>query len=281
MKLETYLHQASHARTEETFRLYLKEAKRISGWVGTRPLTPETIQEFETWAKTKANGGHGFAPNSLSNKTAAWNLWLAWKGVPFRIRRPPKDIAANPKLISDAEYRRLLERIADPEERLCVRLLHDTGFRPSDVVDVRLADLAEEGGILLIRRRTQKTGAIAESVLTKDTADELRAFIASVGTTDYVFRGETDKPHRHRTWPNGVLRKHQAEGITPRTFRRTLATNWGDDLKSLMAQAGWSDPKTILLHYRRDVRERHVREFERAVGPAKDPDPESDVPGYG
>ena len=133
----------------------------------------------------------------------------------------------------------------------------------------------------MIRRRTQKTGTIAESVLTKETASELAAFINATGAMDYVFRGETDKPHRHRTWPNAVLRKHHAEGITPRTFRRTLATNWGDDLRSLMSQGGWSDPKTILLHYRRDVRERHLREFEKAVGPARDPEPDSDLPGYG
>jgi integrase len=96
-----------------------------------------------------------------------------------------------------------------------------------------------------------------------------------------VFRGETDKPHRHRTWPNGVLRKYHAEGVTPRTFRRTLATNWGEDLRSLMSQGGWSDPKTILLHYRRDVRERHIREAEKVLGAVRDEDPDPGLPGYG
>lgn len=276
MRLDTFIRANSHARTEETIRLYLREAKRIAGWIGTRPLILEAVQEFEAWAKAR------FHPNSLSNKIAAWNLWLAWKGTTFRLRRPAKDIAANPKLVTDAEYRALLARIADSEERLAVRLLHDTGFRPSDIVDLRRTDLAEEDGVLLIRRRTQKTGTIAESVLTKETADELRSYLEAAAVTDYLFRGETDKPHRHRTWPNGLLRKYGAAAdITPRTFRRTLATNWGDDLRSLMSQAGWNDPKTILLHYRRDVRDRHVREFEKAVGPARDADPEPNPPGYG
>ena|SRR2546426_6029767 len=77
--------------------------------------------------------------------------------------------------------------------------------------------------------------AIAESILTKETAVELAEYVQAAGVSAYVFRGETDKPHRHRTWPNAVLRKHRAEGISPRTFRRTLARNWGDDLKSLMS----------------------------------------------
>jgi integrase len=275
VKFDVFIRAHSRARTEETVRLYLKEAKRFQGWLGTRPLTLEVVQEYEAWLRSK------FAQNSLSNKVVGVNLYLAWKEVDARIRRPPKEIAANPKLISDKEYRALLDRIPDAEERLVVRLLHDTGLRPSDVVDIRIADIATEEGVTIIRRRTQKTGTVAESVLARETASELQDYIEKSGVTDHVFLGETDKPHRHRTWPNAILRKHGAEGITPRTFRRTLATNWGDDLRSLMSQAGWSDAKTILTHYRRDVRERHIREAEKAIGPVREPDPESELPGYG
>jgi integrase len=156
-------------------------------------------------------------------------------------------------------------------------------LRPSDVVAIRLADLDTSEGVMVIRKRTQKTGAVSESILTKETAEALRAYIASAQVTDYLFRGETDKPHRHRhrTWPNGVLRKHHAKGITPRTFRRTGATNWGDDLTSLMAQGGWSDARTVLKHYRQNLRERHLKELETSVGPAADHNPDQDVPGYG
>jgi integrase len=275
VKFDVFIRAHSRARTEETVRLYLREAKRFQGWLGTRALSLEAVQEYESWIKSK------FRQNSLSNKVIGVNLYLAWKGIDARIRRPPKEIAANPKLVTKKEYLAILERIPDAEEQLVVRLLHDTGLRPSDIVDIRLADLATEDGVTLIRRRTQKTGTIAESVLTMETASGLAEYVKKSGVTDYIFRGETDKPHRHRTWPNAVLRKHHAEGITPRTFRRTLATNWGDDLRSLMSQAGWSDPKTILLHYRRDVRERHLKEFEKAVGAARESDSDPELPGYG
>ncbi|HEX9341182.1 MAG TPA: site-specific integrase [Thermoplasmata archaeon] len=275
MKFDVFIRANSQARTEDTIRLYLREAKRFQGWLGTRPLTLEAVQEYEAWLRSK------FRQNSLSNKVIGVNLYLKWKGLDARIRRPPKEIAANPKLVTDKEYRAILERIEDAEERLVVRLLHDTGMRPSDIVSLRLADIANEDDVVLLRRRTQKTGTIAESILSRETAAELHDYIEKSGVTDHIFRGETDKPHRHRTWPNAVLRKHHAEGITPRTFRRTLATNWGDDLRSLMSQAGWSDPKTILLHYRRDVLARHVREAEKVIGPVRDADDESDLPGYG
>jgi len=48
-----------------------------------------------------------------------------------------------------------------------------------------------------------------------------------------------------------------------------------------MSQGGWSDPKTILLPYRRDVRERHIREAEKVLGAVRDEDPDPGLPGYG
>src|SRR5207244_598077 len=168
-------------------------------------------------------GPHGANhPEDPKRATIGVNLYSQWKGLDARIRRPPKEIAANPKLVKAEEYAAILKRIENAEERLVVRLLHDTGLRPSDIVNLRLADLATEEGVTLIRRRTQKTGTICESVVTMETAEELAEYVKKSGVTDHVFRGETDKPHRHRTWPNAVLRKHHAEGITPRTFRRTL-----------------------------------------------------------
>ena len=274
MKLEAFI-RANGSDNPETVKLYLREVRRFTGWLGSRSLNLETVQEYETWMRER------YKPNSLSNKATAVNLYLKWRDTELKMKRPPKQIAANPKLVSDAEYEAVLGRIADAEERLVVRILHDSLLRPSDVVSIRLADLDTSEGVTVIRKATQKTGAVSESILTKETAADLAAYVKSAGVTDYLFPGETDKPHRHRTWPNAVLRKHHAEGITPRTFRRTGATQWPEDLTSLMAQGGWTDPRTVLKHYRKNLRERHLRAFESAMGAAKDREPEDELPGYG
>ena len=64
---------------------------------------------------------------------------------------------------------------------------------------------------------------------------------------------------------------------------KNLATVWpGDDIKGLMTQGGWTDPKTIFSHYRGNLRERQVGSFEAAMGrPAKDHEPDDGLPGYG
>lgn len=294
MKLEVFI-RSKASSNPETINLYVREARRFAGWLGSRELTLETVQEYESWLRAR------YKPNSLSNKTTGVNLYLEWRGTTFQIRRPPKQVAANPKLVTDAEYEALLDRIVvyydDPKpgtpnrlrvsrgceivnaERLVVRIMHDSLLRPSDIVTIRLADLDTSDGVTVIRKRTQKTGSVSESILTRETAAALAEYVASSGVTDYLFPGEDGRPHRHRTWPNAVLRHYGAEGITPRTFRRTGATRWGDDITSLMAQGGWSDSRTVLKHYRQNLRERHVREFERAMGLAKDHD-DDEPPGY-
>jgi integrase len=267
VKLEVFI-RAHASDNPETIKLYLREARRFTGWLGSRPLDLETVQEYEDWLKAH------YKANSLSNKVTGVNLYLKWRETDFRIRRPSKQVAANPKIVSDQEYHAVLERIKEPAERLVVRILHDSLLRPSDVVKIRLADLGRSEGVTIIRKATQKTGAVSESILTKETAAELDRYIESARIADYVFPGESGRPCRHRTWPNGVLRKYGADGITPRTFRRTGATKWGEDLTSLMAQGGWSDPRTVLKHYRKNLRDRHLREFESAIGPASDRDDE-------
>ena len=74
-------------------------------------------------------GPHGANhPEDPKRATIGVNLYSQWKGFDARIRRPPKEIAANPKLVKAEEYAAILKRIENAEERLVVRLLHDTGL---------------------------------------------------------------------------------------------------------------------------------------------------------
>jgi integrase len=234
-------------------------------------LTEETVSEYETWLKKR------FKNNSLSVKAPAVNLYLEFKGVGFKMRRPAKEYAANPRLVKPGEYEALIGRIQDPAERLCIRILHDSLLRPSDVVRLRVADLAIIEGVTAVRLRTQKTGRVSNSYLTAETAAELRAYIQAKGVTEHIFTVDGVRA-RHRTWPNTILQRQGAEGITPRTFRRTGATYWTEDIASLMAQGAWTDPKTIFAHYRRDVHDRHLEAFNKTMERTQEQKPPPNSP---
>lgn len=276
MRLETFI-RANARVSDDTVRRYVHVVNVFRGWLGTRPLDADAIQQYQAVLKTRHK------PNSLTNMVTALNLYLKWKGTDLRMRRPPKEYNPHPRTIADKEYRELVAQIADPMERLAVRLSHDTGWSPSDVAAIRKADV-DLADVAVVRKVRQKTRVAAEAVLEKETADELRAYLEANPESEYVFPGDRRKgrPHRNRTWVNAVLKRHGAT-FTPRVFRSNLATVWpGDDIKGLMTQGGWTDPKTIFSHYRSNLRERQVGSFEAAMGrPAKDREPDDGLPGYG
>ena len=273
MSLRAFLRSKSNGN-EATVRRYETYIKRFVGWLGSRKLTAEIVPEYADYLAGK------YRVNSTIPMVVALNLCLEHRGVPFRFKMPSKQVNPNPRLVSDEEYRAILSRIAEPDERLVVRLLHDSLLRPSDVAALRLSELDLSGRFAYIRKTTQKAGVNTESMLTPETAAELRALIAERGIADYIFPSPKRTGPRCRTWPNAVLAKHGAEGISPRTFRRTGATRWNDDTASLMAQGGWKDPKTIFRHYRRNVEERHAKAFEQAMNVHMTADDAEDVPGY-
>lgn len=261
MTFETFLRERSRANAV-TRASYVKEAKRFDGIIGKRVLTPETVHYYEDELRTMYPN-----VNSRISKIVAVNFYLAYKGSDLRIRTPTKHINPNPRLVKPGETDALLDRMQDPEERVGVRILADSGLPPQEIVTLRVAELDLHGDRVIIRKIRTKTGAEIASVLSPETTEALRALVLARDLTDYIFPATsraTKRPHRERTWLAKVLAKHGA-GFEPRAYRRTLATNWESVDKGLQLQGGWKDTKTILAHYRQDDLERHVRAHVRAM----------------
>src|SRR3990172_7954746 len=64
----------------ETVRRYLKAISQFVGWLGSRKLTLEAVQEFEEWAVTKGNEGHGYRRNvsSCASCTTRYSAPPTW-----------------------------------------------------------------------------------------------------------------------------------------------------------------------------------------------------------
>lgn len=67
--------------------------------------------------------------------------------------------------------------------------------------------------------------------------------------------------------------RKRGTGFSPRAFRRTGASRWGDDFRSLMARGGRKDQTTPLTFYRQNERTRHLKEYEKAMGVRMTEDP--------
>ncbi len=55
--------------------------------------------------------------------------------------------------------------------------------------------------------------------------------------------------------------------VTPRIFRRTLATHWRGNLKGLLAQGGWKDVSTPQVHYQQHRTSQHDLDYDALMEP--------------
>lgn len=276
--LETFILRKMKGRSPETVTRYAVYWRRFRGWLGTRPITSATVQEYATVL------GKTYAPNSLTPIMVGLNYGLAWSGAkvgeePLRFRIPPREISMNARLVEDVEYAALLKAGKTREDQLLVRLLRESGWRPSDLMGLEVSHVNLREGIL--EKVSQKTRVLAQAILTPETADLLDVHLKTAKPMRFVFERSPGVGFT-RTYPNAVLGRLAqsaglAAGISPRTFRRTLATRFEGDLKDLMVQGGWAEPKTVLTHYRRSIDERRRAAVYKTFNvPAEDPD----VPGY-
>ncbi len=200
----------------------------------------------------------GYSSNARIVVSSALNWALRWAyarhadGEPLRFPTPQKKVDHRKPIVTESLWRDIETRLrarGTLKEWLCVRLLRETGLNPSDLVRVSLDEVHLDDSDPRIVRTRAKTGAAIVARVSKSTADLVRRYLDNGRPKSYLFESRPGK-HYRRQWPYEVLRRHGVpRDITPRTFRRTLATVWPGDLKTLQHQGGWKDPKTILTHY--------------------------------
>jgi len=250
-------------------------------WLNGQRVDAETVAAFHETVLLRK-----YKANSRVPICSGLNWYLRWKrvrdedGEVLRFPIPATEAAENARAIGDDEYdvlERHLRAKGDLRELAAVMVQRDTGMRPSDVTTIPLGILDVEGEHPRIRgKKQQKTRTFVSPYLRHETAEILRRYLATSRPEAYLFEIAPKQPF-HRRWILEILRRAcraagLPEDITPRTFRRTLATNWKGDVKDLQAQGGWADPKTIFKHYRLLDEERHLDGFEKTFGVKAKPD---------
>ncbi len=255
--------------------------KKVVGflpWLNGQEINTETVAAYHGAVLLKH-----YKPNSRVPICSGLNWYLRWKRVkddedePLRFPIPATEAAEGARKLTDEEWsvlERHLRARGDLRELAAVMVHKDSGLRPCDIkmVSLGLMDLEVEHPRIRGKRQ-QKTKAFVSPYLRPETAAVLKRYIAAYRPQTYLFEAAPGQPF-HRRWTLEILRRAckatgLPEDITPRTFRRTLATDWKGDVKDLMAQGGWADSKTIFKHYRLLDEERHYAGFEKTFASPK------------
>jgi integrase/recombinase XerD len=231
----------------------------------------------------------GARPRSTARQLSSFRRLFRWLVREGRISEDPtarismpKVGRSLPKALSEGEVEALLEAPNTKEnlgfrDRAMLEVLYATGLRVTELVNLKLAQLNLNQGVVRIVGKGDRERLIP---LGEESLDWLQQFIAGAREeillerqSDYVFptrRG--DRMTRQAFWH--IIKRYAARsgvknGLSPHTLRHAFAThllNHGADLRVVQMLLGHSDLSTtqIYTHVARErLKDLHARHHPR------------------
>ena len=212
----------------------------------------------------------GLAGSSRRRKVASIRSFFAFleeQGLiaasPARKLLPPERARNQPRVLSEAEYKRLLEAVRyEPRDAAMIELLLQTGMRLSELARLRLTDVelppkvtrdAGNVGRVTVQGKGRRTRTIT---LNWKACKALKAYLAVRPDVDYpqVFLTKFRKPIGPRSIENVVtkyLREARIHDASVHTLRHTFATHMvrrGTKLDVVRQALGHADLKTTSIY---------------------------------
>jgi len=279
---ETWL--KGHGRSSHSLRAYLSDVRQFTAWFVEHTQEPftlvavsgETVQDWLDHLSRVLNA----MPATVNRKLAALSTFFRWAGEAKLVMSDPttningvEQQAVAPKALSEAAMNKILRKAKESgnlRDHALLELLAATGLRAAEASGLTLGDLelGERSGWVTVRfgkgrkrrrvpihlRARKVLSAFLEQVQLADPA--ARASHA----TEPLFRSRAGEPFTpYALWytVKKYARLAEVEGVTPHTFRHSVATRLVRDPEVDMVTAA-----TFLGHSRLDTTARYSRPSE-------------------
>jgi len=182
-----------------------------------------------------------------------------------------------PKLITEAEYHKLLDACKNDRDRLLIRLLAGSGMRAGELVSLKVEDVVLSEGIIHLKAHRTKTKTYRDVIIPPSLKNVLETHMQSLELNDYLFKSRK-KPNSHITTARlrqivhkladeaGIQRvygkdkngkeKYVVSVHSLRHLHAVKSLDSGVPLNDLQAQLGHSNLKTTSVYLQADVNHR-------------------------
>jgi integrase/recombinase XerC len=177
------------------------------------------------------------------------------------IRLKDKDVQ-NTKLLSTADWRKVLDVIYRPKDRLMVNLLYHGGLRLSELSELKVSDFHRQTGALKFKR---KGGDIHTLFLQQGPKifELLDIYLrARSSESPHLFAGRNGKSITPRAMYSHLMKIFKkakvSEGLTPHSFRKACATQLYSKTHDLLLVRDYlnhSDAKITQTYIERRLRD--------------------------
>lgn len=232
----------SDARSPESIRIYLDSLYKAG-------LSSRSIARHLTALRGlfQFMAGEGAIP---SDPTALIGMPRQWRNLPRSLNaQEVDDLTDAPQPATPLGVR----------DRAMIELLYSSGLRVTELCELRLSDIADQGRILRVTGKGNKQRLVPIGSAARDAIQEYlhqgRPKLLKGRGTPYLFvTGRGTRMTRQRFWQ--ALRQHgkQAgifQNLSPHKLRHTFATHLlegGADLRSVQLMLGHADISTTQIY---------------------------------
>jgi len=272
---ETFLEMLAVERgaSPNTLAAYGRDLRRFLGFLQARNRSVCACSEEDVRAFLRHLDDEGLSPRSSARILSAVRQlfrFLHGEGVradnPTQNLRSPKQGRSLPKVLSEAEIDRLIEKApgtgdADGLRRAAlVELLYATGLRISELISLPVGAVARDPDVLLI---TGKGGRERLVPLNEAAREAVQAYLphrlgfANMDVSPFLFPSKSASGHWTRQQAGRALKALAAEAglkpeaVSPHVLRHAFASHLlahGADLRSVQSMLGHADISTTEIY---------------------------------
>jgi integrase/recombinase XerD len=239
--------KAFSPRTIEIYSLYADDfIKRYQN------ISPETLQS----ALMKIAPIHFAKRLKVYESIVCFGKFLVRQGIMqeqsiqhMKVLRPKRHIPPKRFTVDDIGLLKLIKACNDPEDRLIVTLLSNTGLRAFEACSLRLQDIDLEKGILIVQ--CGKGGKRRQVGLTATVTEAIQAYLSEKSHKPSQFlllNSQGKQMDRHGLYHRlEKIGKKAGVTVSPHALRRAFVTinaNKGRPLQMLQMACGHSDIQT-------------------------------------
>jgi integrase/recombinase XerD len=191
-----------HGRSEHTVRAYRRATDAFRAFVGGKPLRTVTLGDLQGFADSLTG-----AASSRGQSVAAVKSLLSFAAklgaVPFNVgaalRKPKGREGLADRILGESDVARMLA-LSSGRDHALVRVAYAGGFRVSELVGMRWADVADArdgGAFLTVLGKGGKTRTVRVSSATAKVLRELRA---DAPASAFVFAGRSAGLDPSQAW---------------------------------------------------------------------------------
>lgn len=240
-----------------------------------KALTPVDVTTGALYNHLAAVSEEGnLSPRTLNWLVCTYSSFFRYLVTQGAVESNPVDRIERPKVgrtgvrhLKHGQVMRLLRSIADPRDRLIIRLIYATGVRVSELCSIQVDAIDLDDGVIRVVGKGNKERAV---FLDDTTADALDEYLDG-RVSGPLFVGYGGKPISART-VQLLFKRYAPEGVTPHTIRHSYASELyrrSRNLRVVQENLGHTSIKTTEIYLHTDLEERrevYRRHFPLASG---------------